>query len=343
MSHRIGKWKLVFLLLLAAGSVYVVLTDRKPSKYITDKGVVFGTTYQITYSYHSSIKGEIEQRLAKVDSSLSPFNKKSIITAVNQNRPVRVDTMFAKVFTLSGKVSEQTGGAFDITVAPLVNAWGFGFNKSQDVNETAIDSMRGFVGFNKVRIDASGRVVKSDPRVMLDCSAIAKGFGCDEVARLFDNKGINNYMIEIGGEIVVRGNGPGHKEWNIGISKPVEDSLSADNGIQAMLRLTDCAIATSGNYRRFYYKDGRRYSHTVDPRTGYPVNHTLLSSTVVADDCATADAYATAFMVLGLDSARTVLRSNPGLKAMFIYSNAKGENEIWISPELKSKMKSPGK
>ena len=166
MSHRIGKWKLVFLLLLAAGSVYVVLTDRKPSKYITDKGVVFGTTYQITYSYHSSIKGEIEQRLAKVDSSLSPFNKKSIITAVNQNRPVRVDTMFAKVFTLSGKVSEQTGGAFDITVAPLVNAWGFGFNKSQDVNETAIDSMRRFVGFNKVRIDASGRVVKSDPRVM---------------------------------------------------------------------------------------------------------------------------------------------------------------------------------
>lgn len=123
----------------------------------------------------------------------------------------------------------------------------------------------------------------------------------------------------------------------------MEDSLSADNGIQAMLRLTDCAIATSGNYRRFYYKDGRRYSHTVDPRTGYPVNHTLLSSTVVADDCATADAYATAFMVLGLDSARTVLRSNPGLKAMFIYSNAKGENEIWISPELESKMKSPGK
>ena len=334
-------WAVVLFLVVFLSTSTIRRCGKNTYRY--DEGLIFGTFYHITYKYPESLSEEIKNRLLQFDASLSPFNDTSIISRVNRNEPVETDRWFEHVFNASRRIYTRTGGTFDPTVSPLVNAWGFGFNKSQDVNETAIDSMRRFVGFNKVRIDASGRVVKSDPRVMLDCSAIAKGFGCDEVARLFDNKGIKNYMIEIGGEIVVRGNGPGHKEWNIGISKPVEDSLSADNGIQAMLRLTDCAIATSGNYRRFYYKDGRRYSHTVDPRTGYPVNHTLLSSTVVADDCATADAYATAFMVLGLDSARTVLRSNPRLKAMFIYSNAKGENEIWISPELKSKMKSPGK
>lgn len=343
MINRLGKWKLLFLLFLIAGSIYVVLSDRKSSRYITDEGFVFGTTYRITYSYPHSLRTDIEERLALVDASLSPFNDRSIISAVNANRPVEVDTMFASVFELAATVSEQTGGAFDITVAPLVNAWGFGFRNSSGVSPADIDSLRRIVGFRKVRLDSTRRVVKADPRIMLDCSAIAKGYGCDEVARLFDSRGITNYMIEIGGEIVVKGNARDHEAWDIGISKPDEDSVNVNSGLQAVLNLTGCAVATSGNYRRFYYKNGQRFSHTIDPRTGYPVNHTLLSSTVVASNCVMADAFATAFMVLGVDSARAVLRQHPDLQAMFVYSSESGVNRVWMSPGLEHKIKASAK
>lgn len=339
MTQRLGIWKIAFLVLLVVGSVFVVITDRPQSEYVTDEGRVFGTTYRITYSHPVSLKADIEECLARVDTSLSPFNAKSIITAVNRNRSVVVDSMFSDVFTLAGEVSEQTGGAFDITVAPLVNAWGFGFERSRSVEPAVIDSIRSFVGFRKVMLDASHRVVKADPRVMLDCSAIAKGYACDAVARLLYGKGIENYMVEIGGEIVVKGKNAERRDWNIGISKPVEDSIDIDNGIQSVLALTDCAMATSGNYRRFYYNNGRRYSHTIDPRTGYPVEHTMLSSTVIARDCATADAFATAFMVLGPDSAKIVLCSRPDLQALFISSDKQGKYNVWMSPGLRNKVR----
>ena len=338
MAQHIGKWKIAFLVLLVVGSVFVVINDRQQCGYVTDTGKVFGTTYRITYSHPVSLKADIEKCLARVDSSLSPFNKSSVITAVNRNCSVVVDSMFCDVFALADEVSKQTGGAFDITVAPLVNAWGFGFERSARVDSFAIDSIRRFVGFRKVMLDSLHRIKKTDPRVMLDCSAIAKGYACDMVAYLLYGKGVENYMIEIGGEIVVKGKNAERKDWNIGISKPVEDSVDVDNGIQSVLALADCAVATSGNYRRFYYKNGRRYSHTIDPRTGYPVKHTMLSSTVIARDCATADAFATAFMVLGPDSAKIVLRSRPDLLALFISSDEEGKTQVWMSPGLKSKV-----
>ncbi len=339
-KRNLGILKLLFLVALIIGSV-VIVSRHSNMKYVTDEGKVFGTYYHITYSYSHSIQQEIDKRLAMVDASLSPFNKRSIITAVNQNRDVRVDSMFRYVFNLAHEVSGNTNGAFDITVAPLVNAWGFGFEKKDSVNSDQIRSLLQSVGYRKVSLSQSGRVMKQNPDTKLDCSAIAKGYGCDVVAGLFDELGIKNYLIEIGGEIVAKGENAKQQKWSIGINRPVDDSLMVDNKVAAVLELTDCGLATSGNYRRFYYKNGKRYAHTIDPRTGYPVQHTLLSSTVIAKNCATADAYATAFMVLGIDSAKIVLANHPELEAYFIYSDSKGGYGVWMSQRLSEQMARP--
>jgi thiamine biosynthesis lipoprotein len=174
-------------------------------------------------------------------------------------------------------------------------------------------------------------IIKDDPRIMLDCSAIAKGFGSDMVAGMLRSKCINDFMVEIGGEIVVSGRNPKGKLWNIGISKPVDDSLSVSSELQTVIPITDIAMATSGNYRNYYEKDGKKYAHTIDPHTGHPVQHSILSSTVLAQDCATADAYATAFMVLGMDEAKKVLARHPELMAFFIYSDKDGEMKEWMT------------
>ena len=173
---------------------------------------------------------------------------------------------------------------------------------------------------------------------MLDCSAIAKGYGSDCVARLLRKHGIDNFMVEIGGEVVTSGINPDRMPWRIGVTKPVDDSTAIDQELQTVLNVTDKAMATSGNYRNFYYKGGRKYAHTIDPKTGYPIQHNILSATVLADDCATADAYATSFMVLGLDGARRILKRHPELMAYLIYSDAKGNNKVWFSPSLKDKI-----
>ena len=245
--------------------------------------------------------------------------------------------MFTDVFTLAMKISDITNGSFDITVAPLVNAWGFGFKGGAMPTRHQVDSLKRLVGYRKVSL-ANGRVTKSDPRIMLDCSSIAKGYGCDVVAHYLRSKGIDNYMIEIGGEIVTRGISEKRLPWKIGVTKPTDDSLNVNQEIQTVINVTDKAMATSGNYRNFYYKNGRKYAHTIDPATGYPVQHTILSSTVIADDCATADAYATAFIVMWLDKAKAVLSRHPELMAYFILAGADGNNDVWYSPSMKDKI-----
>ncbi|MBQ4210635.1 MAG: FAD:protein FMN transferase, partial [Prevotella sp.] len=193
------------------------------------------------------------------------------------------------------------------------------------------------VGFDKISLK-NNKIVKQDPRTTLDCSAIAKGYGCDIVARLFRNKDIKNFMIEIGGEVVTSGISEKRIPWKIGVTKPTDDSLSTNQELQTILNITDMAMATSGNYRNFYYKNGKKYAHTIDPKTGYPVQHNILSATVLASDCATADAYATSFMVLGLDGAKKILEQHPELMAYFIYSDQKGHNAVWYSPSMKGKV-----
>jgi thiamine biosynthesis lipoprotein len=303
--------------------------------YQHNKGFIFGTVYNITYQSDKNLEKEIIRELDKVDASLSPFNEKSIISKINRNEEAVVDDYFYDVFNLAMQISEDTNGAFDITVAPIVNAWGFGFKSGSSPTNQYIDSLKQFIGYKKVRINKDKHVVKQDERIMLDCSAIAKGYGSDVVARLFNAKGIKNYMIEIGGEIVASGLSDKRLPWKIGITKPSEDSLGTSNELQTILNITDCAMATSGNYRNFYYKNGKRYAHTIDPRTGYPIQHNILSATVIAKSCAQADAYATSFMVLGLEEAKKILERHPQLLAYLIYTNKDNEYEVWHSPALK--------
>ena len=330
------KWQLPFLILLIVGTVLIL---KKQAPYQTDEGFIFGTMYKITYQSENNLKNEIETELRKVDNSLSPFNKQSVITCVNNNADLKADSMLAYVYRMARSISEETGGAYDITVAPLVNAWGFGFKTQAFPDSSKIDSLLQIVGYRKINLTENGIFEKQDPRVMLDCSSIAKGYGVDCVARLLESKGVRNFMVEIGGEVVIKGENPKMEKWRIGINRPVDDSLAVNQELQTILEITDAGMATSGNYRNFYYKDGKKYAHTIDPRTGYPVQHNILSSTVIADNCAKADAYATTFMVLGLDSARIICDAHPELDAYFIYEDDNGKLRTYSTSGMKRYMR----
>ena len=300
-------------------TVVLMVGCSQRASYRQNQGFVFGTIYNITYESATDWQSEIEAELQKVDNEFSMFNEQSTVARLNRGESVDTSAMFREVYLLAQKVNQDTDGAFDISVAPLVNAWGFGFKHQQMPTPEQVDSL--------LKI-----------RDQMDFSAIAKGYGCDVVARLLEQKGVSNYMVEIGGEVVLKGENPRQTLWHVGVTKPVEDSLSTEGELQAVLTMTDRAMATSGNYRNFYYKDGQRYAHTIDPRTGYPVQHNILSATVLADDCATADAYATSFMVLGMDGAKAVLARHPELEAYLIYTDTQNCLQVWYSPTLGEKI-----
>ncbi|MBR4848670.1 MAG: FAD:protein FMN transferase [Bacteroidaceae bacterium] len=320
MNNRLSLWKILFLVFLIIGTIYI-LGKQKP--YISNSGKIFGTFYNITYSSDTDLHNEIKSTLMQVDNSLSPFNKQSVISAINNNCDTLPDKMFTHVFTLAQSISSKTEGAFDITVAPLVNAWGFGFKKGITPDSTTIDSLRKVVGYNTVAI-VDGKVTKQHPGTMLDCSAIAKGYGCDAVAATLEAHGVENYMVEIGGEVVTKGKNSKGGAWTIGISKPTDNPTTGSNELHEIIAISGKSMATSGNYRNFREENGRKIAHTIDPRTGYPVQHSLLSATVIADDCATADAWATSFMVMGVEKAMSYCNNGNGIEGYFIYSDDNG-------------------
>lgn len=249
--------------------------------------------------------------------------------------------MFANLLQLSKTIHQETNGAFDITVAPLVNAWGFGFKHQQLPNQQQVDSLRKLMGMRYILINnENGKTIVSTrhPHLMLDFSAIAKGYGSDVVADLMKRHGIKNYMIEIGGEIVASGLNEKRLPWKIGVTKPNDNKTEENEELQTVLNITNKAMATSGNYRNFYYRGKKKFAHTIDPRTGYPVQHSLLSATVIANSCAEADAYATAFMVMGIERAKEVLKQHQELMAYFIYVGHDGKNQVWFSPSLENKI-----
>lgn len=336
MTKKKLIWQLPFLLLLIVGTI-LIIRQQQAMPYQLNKGPVFGTFYTINYQSDKDYHEEIKAALQDVDDALSMFNEQSIISHINRGDDGKANDMFMEVFNKAMEVSKETDGAFDITVAPLVNAWGFGFKNGEMPTRQQVDSIRQFIGWKKVT--AEGKTIKkTDRRVMLDCSAIAKGYGVDVVARLLKDKGITNFMVEIGGEIITKGISPKRVPWKIGVIKPTEDSLQTSGEYQTILNVTDKAMATSGNYRNFYYKGGKRYAHTIDPKTGYPVQHNILSATVLAKDCATADAYATSFMVMGLEGAKVILERHPELMAYLIYNNQDNNLAVWYSPSMKDKI-----
>ncbi len=327
MNNKLSIWKILFLIFLVIGTIYI-LGKQKP--YVTNTGKVFGTYYKVTYKSNTDLHEAIKERMSEVDYSLSPFNKKSIITAINNNCDTTVNEMFTAVFNLAQEISAQTEGAFDITVAPLVNAWGFGFKKGTLPDSLTIDSLRQYIGYNTISL-INGKVKKQHLETMLDCSAIAKGYGCDAVASLLNENGITDFMVEIGGEVVTKGYNEKGNNWAIGISKPDENQGTTENKLQDIITISGKSMATSGNYRNFRYENGKKYSHTISPATGYPVEHSLLSATVIADNCATADAWATAFMVMGTDKALEFCRKNEKIEGYFIYADKEGRYKTAMS------------
>ena len=330
MDKKIQR-NFLWIALLILGTIWILARHNRTIPYQIDNGLIFGTVYKVTYQYDENLKEEIEAALKRFDGPLSPFNDTATITRVNHNEDFVPDTFFINVFRRSMEISKETDGAFDITVAPLANAWGFGFKKGTFPDSAMIDSLQEITGYTKVNLSAEGKVMKQDPRIMLSCSAIAKGYAVDVIAQLLEQKGIRNFMVDIGGEIVVRGENPKKDLWRIGINKPVDDSLSMNQEIQTVLNITNIGMATSGNYRNYYYKDGKKYAHTIDPRTGYPVQHNILSATVIARDCMSADAYATAFMVMGLEEAEQFANAHPDIDACFIYSDENGKLQTFLT------------
>ncbi|MDR2627894.1 MAG: FAD:protein FMN transferase, partial [Dysgonamonadaceae bacterium] len=300
--------------------------------FYLSEGEIFHTSYHIKYQYPEALGNKIAERLHAFDASLNPFNPSSIISKVNRNDSTRVDSLFIRVFNKANDVSLQSRGLFDITCAPLVNAWGFGFQGMDTVRASTIDSILPFVGYHKVRL-VDGRVLKDDPRILLNCSAIAKGYSCDIVAGLFDSLKVANYMIEIGGEIRAKGKNPNGACWKVEIPKPIDDTTGFISERQDVLEICDKSIATSGNYRNYYLKDGKKYAHTINPLTGYPAASDMLSASVIANDCMTADAYATAFMTMGVEASCRLVEKlrqtrHEYLDYYFIYTDKAGRYRV---------------
>ena len=331
---------IIFLLFTGCGSF--------PKEEYALYGEAQGTTYSIKYWGDSLANYQygIDSLLRELDSSLSTYMPVSVISTVNEQDSTVIDALFSTVFTRSVEINQLTEGAFDPSVMPLVQAWGFGPNKVPEIDTSKVDSLRGLVGLSQfvislstwlnpqnVKVDTS-YLIKTKNEIQLDFNGIAQGYSVDILAAYLDAKQVHNYLIEVGGEIRAKGRNTKGDWWLIGIDKPVD--LVKERPMQATLTLKNASIATSGSYRKFYELNGTKYSHTIDPFTGYPVKHTLLSVTVQAENCMSADAYATAFMVMGLKKSNLFLDQHQelGLEAYFIYSNEEGKRLTQVTAGL---------
>ena len=320
--------------------LFIASCNSKKNNLITIEGEAQGTTWHISYLSEDTInhKQAIDSILKDIDRSLSTYLPVSIISRINKNEPdVRIDPYFIDVFNKSMEVSERTDGIFDVTVGPLVNAWGFGFKKKASIDSNRIDSILQYVNYKMLKLDGN-RVIKEKKGIQLDFNAIAQGYSVDVLASYLEKRGIENYLVELGGELIAKGK-KNNENWKVGIDQPLQN-ISSERKLEAIIELDNRALCTSGNYRKFYEEDGKRYSHILDPRTGFPAKQNILSASVLADDAMTADAYATVFMVMGLEQSKEFLVDNKdlNLEVYFIYD----ENGIWktySTESLKNKIK----
>jgi len=279
-------------------------------------------------------KKEIDSILHDFDLSVSTYNPNSIITKINTNQKnVELDSYFITCFKKAKEVWKNSDGAFDPTVYPLVNAWGFGPGKKQKIEPQRIDSILKFVGFNLIQLKGN-TIVKKDTRVALDFNAFAQGYSVDVISEYLNSKGITSYVVEIGGEVFAKGKMNNGTNWVIGIEKPI-DNKSSGNPFVMNIKLDGLAIATSGNYRKFTIENGIKYAHHIDPKTGYPTKNNLLSVSIISKQCITSDAYATGVLVMGLEKAKLFLEKHKELEALLIYSDENGEYQFYETPNLK--------
>jgi len=311
--------KRLFFILLA----FLLVSCVKKPQRINYSGITQGSYFSITY-YDEDDRGfeaEIDSIFREVDNSVSLWNENSIIRKVNQNEDVIVNQIFKDNFEWARKASELSNGAFDATIGPLVSAWGFHYKKELEMTPEMVDSIRQLVDYRKIEI-VDDKVVKANPNMTLDFNAVAQGYTTDIIGKFLETKGISNYLVDVGGEIMARGTKPNGELWTIGIEKPAEN-FNTERSVQIKINLKDKGIVTSGNYRKYIEKDGVRYSHSIDPKTGYPVEQNLLSATVIADNASWADCLATICMLVGKEKASKLLE-NQGVEAYFIYVDNDG-------------------
>ena len=300
------------------------------------EGFAQGTSYHITYfdTQNRFLKDDIDKLLADFDLSVSTYNPNSIISKINTNQPnVKLDKYFITCFKKAKEIWKSTNGAFDPTVYPLSNGWGFGPSKKMKMEKTKIDSILKFVGFNLITLKGD-KIIKKDPRVALDFNAFAQGYSVDVVSEFLNSKGIKNYIVEIGGEVYANGKNNNGEKWKIGIEKPYDNT--GENPLKSIAKIENMAIATSGNYRKFIVEDGVKYSHHIDPKTGYPTKNNLLLASVFSKKCINSDATATGILVMGLEKAKDYFKSHPEIEGYLIYSDEKGNFQVFETEGLKS-------
>jgi len=313
-------------LILFSILLYSCGTEPKNEVLVSNYGYTQGTTYSIRYMSvdAADYQSDIDSVLQAVDLSMSTYMEESLISKINKNESMQTDSLFLRVFETTMIIASETDGAFDPTIAPVVNYWGFGFKEIAHKDESILEDLIHSVGYKKLSIK-DNLVVKSDANTQIDFNAIAQGFTVDLVGEHLQKLGINNYMIEIGGELKCNGLNADGELWRIGIDKPSEN-IQKDR-FQAIIEVTDKSVASSGNYRKFKVDEetGLKYAHTINPKTGRPVQTNLLGVTIVTESCMRADAIATACMVMGLQDSKLYLTNHPEIDALFIYSGSKGE------------------
>lgn len=319
----------IAVLIFTVGAVVAFFTIKPAKKaYIKTQGEVWTTDYHITYEAATDLSDSITAVLEGIDRSANVFNKQSVVAQLNANATDRADSTLTRMLACAKTVNKASGGAYDPTVMPLVNAWGFGYKSGSLPTQEQIDSLLAFVGIEKVRVEGN-RVVKADPRIQFDFSSIAKGLACDEVMRMLQRNGVENCMVEIGGEVAAKGVNEKGTPWNISIDMPVADNGANLHEPMLVIALNGKAVATSGNYRKYKQVNGKRVSHIVNPKTGKSEESTLLSATVVAPDCMTADAWATACMAMGTERTQALFEKRTDLAVMTISTNDKGDFIVW--------------
>jgi len=323
-------------ILIVVFPLFQCCTRLGQGEWMKISGFTQGTTYNITYFDPDSTdyRPEIDSILRDFDLSLSTYVPESVISGINQGRDnIIPGILFIRCFNAAREVYEQSRGAFDISVAPLVNAWGFGFTERAEVDSNMIDSLMQYIGMDNLSLEG-GHIHKTREGVMLDMNAIAQGFSVDVLSGFLESRDIRDYLVEVGGELRTRGSNDRGTAWKVGIDKPIEGLQIPGVALEAVISVSGRSMATSGNYRQFYELDGMKYSHTIDPSTGYPVSHGLLSATVVCGECMYADAYATAFMVMGTEKSKFFLDEHPEIDAFLIYNDEEGEYRVWHTAGL---------
>ncbi|MFK7783228.1 FAD:protein FMN transferase [Psychroserpens sp.] len=316
----------VFLFLLV---IFSCKEAPKQVKQITQNtkvsGPVFGTSYQVIYNSEENYTRQFDSLFAVVNQSMSTYIPDSDISRINNNKAVVVDEHFVKVFKSSKKIYNATKGVFDPTIGDVVNAWSFGADKNKFLTDsTTIDSLMRFVGFDKVKL--INNKVNKQSGTYIEFNAIAKGYGVDVIADFLESKNITNYLVEIGGELRASGiNKEKNTSWKVGVDEPRFDG---GQSVLKAITLSNIGMATSGTYRKFEIDDnGNRYAHIINTKTGYPTKTNILSVSVMAEDCMTADAYATAFQAIGIEKVTEFLKSHPELKVFLVFENENKEFE----------------